>query len=118
MAKTLIGDVQSRIAKRCRVISDLEFKALVAKNEARYAEDVGAEATADDLFRKAANYRAQIRPLARDQRLDREIVQALSASIMMSLESAHADGCSLTLPGYTLSKSELEFDAGALEAYF
>jgi hypothetical protein len=108
MAKTLIGDVQSRIAKRARVISAMDFRAQLYKNHARTYDEQGFPLSADSYYRHAADERARIKVLAKDQKVDRDIVQALSAAIMVAIELGHRCNDPVDIPGFTLAPAILE----------
>lgn len=103
MAKTLIGDVQSRITKRTVVLSQLECEALRLKNLARYFDENDLEQEADICYKSAANLRATIRPIAKDQRVDRDIVQALCSAVVVGLELSRAMGQPYDVPGFKLA---------------
>lgn len=101
----IISRLQSRIAKRANEIRELDYEALRLKNKARIAQLEDEPDLADYYFREAAAYRREIQLFAKDQRLDRELLQVSNDGLMLAMYSVRDEGIEFEPPtGYTLSK--------------
>jgi hypothetical protein len=98
-----MGRLQRRMALRSKEISHFDFQAMKAKAQARMHDDEGSYELADAMYRIAADFRAIIRPMAQDQRLDRELLGVCSSALMLALETADMRGEKLSVPGFTLA---------------